>query len=489
MAQHDQPADGKTAQPGAKGDYAQYLSKYAKGGSYQKYMGDYQQYVPTWSKGIKKFTQGQQPQGKTIYSAQEAKNETELRAWREAQTEQIENFVPEAFQKSGLKLVRQQYETRLAELRNTSSAVDQAAASTQAAGAQVAAGAPMMFSAAQCKTVKELKAWRDAQIARIKDSVPKPFQHFPLDSVEKEFKKQLAALEKKLGQNATHANATHPNATHATPKAEAASAALEAPAVLVQDPSGADAADAQQQFVKKYAGPHQAFIPPQAKEDQGGAAQCGKLTQHAKLDDATTLEVPMVLATAQMAENESELRTMHACQVAEIKASVPAAYQRYALHDMDAQFKERLAQLKDPKAAAPTPQRPVLLVAAARCESEAELRAWFAHQMKEVDASVPEPQREMARHTLADAFRERLANLSKDFGHSPSLDSITLAASTASAAPADSARAAPGHLGWALVFVLGGLATPAFLAAVGRRQSRPEGAEGYLLATEDMDAV
>eukprot|EP00405_Crypthecodinium_cohnii_P010687 CAMPEP_0206440746 /NCGR_PEP_ID=MMETSP0324_2-20121206/12915_1 /ASSEMBLY_ACC=CAM_ASM_000836 /TAXON_ID=2866 /ORGANISM="Crypthecodinium cohnii, Strain Seligo" /LENGTH=736 /DNA_ID=CAMNT_0053908467 /DNA_START=97 /DNA_END=2307 /DNA_ORIENTATION=+ len=50
--------------------------------------------------------------------------------------------------------------------------------------------------AADCKTTKELKQWRDKQKKKLQASVPKEFQSYSISAIDQEYQQQLAKLEK-----------------------------------------------------------------------------------------------------------------------------------------------------------------------------------------------------------------------------------------------------------------------------------------------------
>merc|ERR550537_1099690 len=167
--------------------------------------------------------------------------------------------------------------------------------------------------------------------------------------------------------------------------------------------------------MKDFAGDYKKFIPGQARNSPPAEAAmkiCNSHMQRAKLGDKV-IDVPMVLATARMVDKEEQLRGLLACQEAEIDTSVPAPYRSFALKKVKEQFKERLAELKN-ATAAPTrtaEELPVLLVAAGKCESEAELRAMRKHQLKEIDDNVPKAYRGFARSVVEAHFKAKVQRL------------------------------------------------------------------------------
>merc|ERR1719277_268160 len=198
--------------------------------------------------------------------------------------------------------------------------------------------------------------------------------------------------------------------------------------MLVQQ-SGADGAAMNQQkpafdyqeYKSKYASDYTQFMPPPENGADDSSQDvdlqaCAQMQQRAKVGD-TAILVPMVLATAQMCAKEQELRTLRACQRAEVNTNVPAAYKRFAMQKIEDQFQERLAHLKSGNSSAHTVEAPsteevpVLLVTARMCESEGELRAWRAHQLKEINGYVPKDYQDLAKHTVERAFKHHLARI------------------------------------------------------------------------------
>merc|ERR1740138_1187775 len=55
--------------------------------------------------------------------------------------------------------------------------------------------APVPQLATDCKTKDELDAWFKAQSDNLKKFVPKAYQHFPLDSLKKEYDANLQRIE------------------------------------------------------------------------------------------------------------------------------------------------------------------------------------------------------------------------------------------------------------------------------------------------------
>mmetsp|Transcript_90718 Transcript_90718/g.194579 ORF Transcript_90718/g.194579 Transcript_90718/m.194579 type:complete len:582 (-) Transcript_90718:208-1953(-) len=509
------------------GDYAQYMAMYA--GDYTKTdtAGDYQKYMAEYSKGgdYQKYVAMQDKMKSTALapmSPDQCKNETELRAWRSHQFEQIETFVPKSFQSQGRDAVEKQYQQRLLQLQGKNATMAQT---------QTQQLPQFLMSAAACKNTTELKAWYDHQIAVLKKNVPKEYQHFPLQAVEQQYKTQLAKLQAQ-NSNATNQEAQKPSIKMLVQQsgAEQQSGAKQESGAEQQQKPAVD----YHKYMPKVAGDYMKFRPAMQRNGADDHSHdvdfqvCTKMKQHAKVGD-TAIDVPMVLATAQMCQKEQELRTLRACQEAEVDRNVPVAYQRFAIKKIEDQFQERLAQLKSANSSAHTAQAssaeevPVLLITAQKCESEGELRAWRLHQFKEIDRHVPDDYKGLAKHIVERTFRNQLSRLQEqaqkvaevtgeaggageqakpkaDLAAEAKADETTAevgekadkkveAAPIALAASATqkASGAAPVHIGWALGFVLLGLMTPAFIAALGRRQ-HTSSSDVYLLA-EDEEVV
>jgi hypothetical protein len=327
-----------------------------------------------------------------------------------------------------------------------------------------------------------------------------------LQAVEQKFKQELSKLEAQAS-----------NSTNSTTKGKNSTKPTVASVEMLVQQSGADGAAMDQpkpqadyhQYLSKFAGPYMQDMPSAEGADDSSQnydlEACAKLQQRVTVGD-TALVVPMVLATARMCEKEKELRALRACQEAQVDRSVPAAYKRFAIKKIEAQFQERLAQLKhkgnsSALAASSAEEVPVLLVTAKRCESKGELRAWRAHQLKEVDDYVPKAYKKLARHTIERTFAQHLARLQEQGKKAAQGEGAASGAAEQTKSKADKkvgvapialdastteklSSTAPRHIRWALGFVLLGLMTPAFIAAFSRRLRTPS-SDGYFLKEDD----
>lgn len=91
------------------GSYQKYLSEYTKDGDYAKGGGDYQKYIQAGQSANQAQSNGPQ-------TADQCKNKTELRAWREQAEARITHFTPKAFQQMPLADIEKQYQQQLAKL-------------------------------------------------------------------------------------------------------------------------------------------------------------------------------------------------------------------------------------------------------------------------------------------------------------------------------------------------------------------------------------
>uniref|UniRef100_A0A7S3S080 Uncharacterized protein n=1 Tax=Strombidinopsis acuminata TaxID=141414 RepID=A0A7S3S080_9SPIT len=79
------------------------------------------QFMGKYAGAYSKHTQMQNGQGggqQVPYTAEDCKNLTQLKAWREGQKKQIKNFVPQAFQDGPMKSIEAEYKKNEARIHN-----------------------------------------------------------------------------------------------------------------------------------------------------------------------------------------------------------------------------------------------------------------------------------------------------------------------------------------------------------------------------------
>jgi hypothetical protein len=176
--------------------------------------------------------------------ARKCTNEKCLRAWRDATSKKVKDFVPKESQSTALQNIKKEYEKNLARLRAAEASTTPAPKSTPAPAPKstpaqpppplMAKAAPVdaaaigavispvvMAQALKCTTEVCLRAWRDAHEDEIKANVPKDYQHFPLASIEKEYEKNLARIKQMEASTPT----ASPVATKKTPASTSQQAA------------------------------------------------------------------------------------------------------------------------------------------------------------------------------------------------------------------------------------------------------------------------
>jgi len=159
---------------GGQGDYRQYMDyhKYVHGGQggqsdYQQYM-DYQKYMKQGGGSQMLIASSDQA------SAKDCNTTEQLEAWRHDQEKKIKAFTPKAYQNFELEPLQQEYERNLDRIEG-----------------KPEHAAPK--SAAECKSTRQLKAWRRAQLKSLA-VVPKAYRNFAEEPIEKEYKKNLARI-------------------------------------------------------------------------------------------------------------------------------------------------------------------------------------------------------------------------------------------------------------------------------------------------------
>jgi hypothetical protein len=155
--------------------------------------------------------------------------------WRKKNEDAIKKYVPKDYQHFALAAIEKKCKQELARIeaakiaknatkatKNSTNTTNTSARATLLSTLQttdeseLAVLTPIMLAkVASCSTKKCLEEWRNASIANIKKFVPKDYQRFPLASIEKEYKKNLARVEA-----LKHSNVT--SSSHATKPAEAA---------------------------------------------------------------------------------------------------------------------------------------------------------------------------------------------------------------------------------------------------------------------------
>merc|ERR1719356_353094 len=119
-------------------------------------------------------------------SAKDCNTTEQLKAWHQGQEKKIKAFTPKAYQNFELEPLQQEYERNLDRIEGKRENA-----------------APK--SAAECKSTRQLKAWRQAQLKSL-GVVPQAYRNFAEEPIEKEYKKNLArihAAERKAAGKAT----------------------------------------------------------------------------------------------------------------------------------------------------------------------------------------------------------------------------------------------------------------------------------------------
>jgi len=244
------------------------------------------------------------------------------------------------------------------------------------------------MSAQACHTREELEAWRANAEAHLRSFVPGASQEFALGTLRKDYEKRLAEIEQ-----------------HG-PGPAAAAPPRHAPGYSQLLAEGRPPPDGDfRRYLEAHAGDFQ---------------RCTQLRQRMSLP-RSTVEFPVLLATADMCHMERDLRIWRSCQLAEVRDHVPEAYRRFVVDVLRAQFEQRLAALAPEGAppaplpfsrlAATAPQLPAFLAVAAVCGSEPELRAWRTHELEQIQHVVPKEYRRFAMSSLERTFARRLAQL------------------------------------------------------------------------------
>ncbi|CAE8619440.1 unnamed protein product [Polarella glacialis] len=156
---------------------------------------------------------------------------------------------------------------------------------------QASQGKEVPHDAKDCKTVEELKAWKDGQVATTKEWIPKMFQKQPLDSIEKDYKSNMDRIE------------------NGTPLK----------------------------------------IDPNAQGAQGSPSFLAAATPPAQSDPA-----PAVVECKQASECETkaQLTAWKKKQIDQLDKYVPKAYQKYSLAPIEAEYKKQLLRIESGAATA-----------------------------------------------------------------------------------------------------------------------------------------
>jgi Zn ribbon nucleic-acid-binding protein len=186
--------------------YQQYMKKHTNASGCGDYLNYYKKYMAQYSGGAA----GSSDSARGIAMAEAAECSTEkcLKAWRDNQEVVIKSTVPKAYQRCSSVSIEKEYEKNLARVKRSNASTAAATAPAVPTMDFSALIPPIaMAQAAACSTKECLKAWRDKQEVQIKSTVPKDVQHFALDSVEKEYEKNLARIKRASPpEPAAHAN-------------------------------------------------------------------------------------------------------------------------------------------------------------------------------------------------------------------------------------------------------------------------------------------
>lgn len=199
-------------------------------------------------------------------------------------------------------------------------------------------GASVPYSATDCKTEEELKAWHDKQVSTAKEWIPTQFQAPTLDSIEKEYKSNLERIRHPEDTPAAGADPAGVDATAAGSPSPAWAASLQTAAAPVQ----------------------MAAQPSQAQAE------------------------PDYLFSAEKCQTKAQLDAWRQKQLSTLNSYVPKAYQSYSKGSIDAQYDKQLKLIQAEKArpqevAKPaTPSMQKVRDQARSATSVGELVAWRA---------------------------------------------------------------------------------------------------------------
>jgi len=168
------------------------FSQYMQGGNFQQY-ANYSKYTALQDE----LNANANVTASLPYAAADCNTTAQLKAWRANKLKQTK-FVPAAFRKMAEKPVEQEYEKALAKL-------------TGKPEPKEAKPVSVPYSAAECKTEDELKAWKKAQENKIKTYVPAAYQSTALKPIESDYKTNLARIQKEAA--AASGNKTGSNST------------------------------------------------------------------------------------------------------------------------------------------------------------------------------------------------------------------------------------------------------------------------------------
>jgi hypothetical protein len=195
--------------PGS-GDYQKYYQEYMKKHTNASGCGDYLNYYQKYMAQYSGGAAGSSDSARGIAMAEAAECSTEkcLQVWRDNQEAVIKSTLPKAYQRCSSVSIEKEYEKNLARVKH-SNATTAATTAPAIPTMDLATLIPpiAMAEAAACSTEECLKAWRVKQEIQIKSTIPKDVQHFALDSVEKEYERNLRFVRASPQEPAAIANA------------------------------------------------------------------------------------------------------------------------------------------------------------------------------------------------------------------------------------------------------------------------------------------
>eukprot|EP00928_Gymnodinium_smaydae_P030825 TRINITY_DN227_c1_g3_i1.p1 TRINITY_DN227_c1_g3~~TRINITY_DN227_c1_g3_i1.p1 ORF type:complete len:254 (-),score=47.32 TRINITY_DN227_c1_g3_i1:172-903(-) len=162
-------------------------------------------------------------------------------------------------------------------------------------------------SASDCNTTKELDAWRKDQESNLK-YVPEAYRHFPMDRIEKEYKKNLARIE--AASNETKADSAEQASTEAGTPADSVAEPTPLFAVSL---AGADACNTTKELDawRKEQEGHLKYVPEAYRHFPMDAIKKAYKKNLARIEAASSNETKVDTADPDVASVETQPESEH----------------------------------------------------------------------------------------------------------------------------------------------------------------------------------
>lgn len=188
-------------------------------------------------------------------------------------------------------------------------------------------------NASDCRTLKELKSWREAQRAQVKAFVPKQYQHYPNQAVESTYARNKARIESEQKERAAEARTNHTEINTTAQQATGASKEAGTQDSTIEKAQGASSkadgpARGASDHTAEMAGAAQRVSKAPKRESPQSAAQTKALSSHNSKIDSNLVAVHTSLVATDATSRITLVVGIAACLLGAVAYTVVRAHHR-----------------------------------------------------------------------------------------------------------------------------------------------------------------